>query len=229
MAPYAWSRTRRFRAGDEAQAEEGRAHRGLHLVIDGFPGSANSFATRAFRAMQGEECLIGNHYHSPAETIRAAKLGVPILLTIRRPMDSINSMVRRWPFVGVEAALRWYEMFYLAVEPHLDAMVVSDFATTTAEFPRVVAALNEKFGTEFATELPAERMAEFEPRLREAGDSGREAQRAEEKREMERRFLAGASDARRDAAEEIHARFVAKAALPSGDSDNKHASTPGRG
>ena len=70
MAPFSWSRTRRFRAGRESLPEEGRVHRGLALVIDGFPGSANSFATRAFRAMQEERVPVGNHYHSPAETIR---------------------------------------------------------------------------------------------------------------------------------------------------------------
>ena len=76
MKPYSLTRTRRFRRGEEAQAAEGRAHAGLAIVIDGFPGSANSFAMRAFRAMQNDPaCLIGNHYHSPAETIRGRQVG----------------------------------------------------------------------------------------------------------------------------------------------------------
>ena len=206
MAPFSWSRTRRFRARSESVPEEGRVHRGLALVIDGFPGSANSFATRAFRAMQEERVPVGNHYHSPAETIRATRLGVPVLLTLRRPIDSVNSMVRRWPFVSFESALRWYVMFYEAAEPHLDRMVLSDFGTTTSEFPTVVAALNQKFGTSFGTSLPAERMAEFEPRLRQS--EGERQQRAAEKREMEEAYQRSASEPRRKAAEAIFLRLT---------------------
>ena len=208
MFPFCRNRMRRFRAGSESQPEEARVHRGLALVIDGFPGSANSFATRAFRAMQEEGVLVGNHYHSPAETIRAARLGIPVLLTLRRPIDSVNSMVRRWPFVSFESALRWYVMFYEAVEPRLDGMVLSDFETTTNEFPAVVAALNKKFGTSFGTSLPAERMAEFEPRLRQSDEERQ--RRMTEKREMECAYLESTSEQRREAAEAIFARLAQK-------------------
>ena len=155
MKPYSVTRTRRFSRGDEAQAAEGKAHAGLAIVIDGFPGSANSFAMRAFRAMQDDpSCLIGNHYHSAAETLRAADLGVPVLITLRKPIDAVNSMVRRWPFVPFESALRWYVMFYAAIEHRLDQVVVSDFKTITQSFPSVVQALNERFGTSFKSQLP---------------------------------------------------------------------------
>ncbi|MCH2062820.1 MAG: hypothetical protein MK194_03740 [Roseibacillus sp.] len=206
MFPFSRSRMRRFRAGSESLPEEARVHRGLALVIDGFPGSANSFATRAFRAMQEERVPVGNHYHSPAETIRATRLGVPVLLTLRRPIDSVSSMVRRWPFVPFESALRWYVMFYEAVEPHLDQMVLSDFGTTTNEFPAVVAALNQKFGTSFGTSLPAERMAEFEPRLRQSEEERQ--RRVTEKREMESAYLGSTSEPCRRDAEAIFARLA---------------------
>jgi hypothetical protein len=156
--------------------------------------------------MQEERVLVGNHYHSPAETIRAVRLGIPVLLTLRRPIDSVSSMVRRWRFVSFESALRWYTMFYAAVEPHLDRMVLSEFGTTTNEFPGVVAALNQKFGTSFGTGLPAERMAEFEPRLRQSSEERQ--RRVTEKREMECAYLESTSEARRRAAEEIFTRLA---------------------
>lgn len=209
MAPFSWSRTRRFRVKVDAKPEEGHVHRGLDLVIDGFPGSANSFATRAFRAMQSEDYLIGNHYHSPAETIRAIRLGIPVLLTLRRPANSVNSMVRRWPFVPFESALRWYVMFYEAMEPHLDKMVLSDFPTTTGDFSSVVAALNEKFETSFDSELPEERVAEFEPRLRQSEEEV--AQREQEKLALEQKFLGATSESRRKSAEAIFGRFASLA------------------
>ena len=209
MAPFSWTRARRFRAGEEAVPEEARVHRDLDLVIDGFPGSANSFATRAFRAMQEKSVLIGNHYHSPAESIRASRLKIPVLMTLRQPLESVSSMVRRWPFVSFDSALRWYVMFYEAVEPHLERMVLSDFASTTGRFPGVVRALNEKFGTSFSTRLPGERLREFEPRL--CLEEEEKQRRAEEKQAMEEACLAATSEERRNGALAIYRRLADRA------------------
>lgn len=214
MTPYTWTRARRFRAGTEATPEEARVHRGLDLVIDGFPGSANSFATRAFRAMQDGGCLVGNHYHSPAETIHAFKLGIPVLLTLRRPMDAVNSMVRRWPVVPFPSALRWYLMFHQAMEPYCGDIVVSDFAATTGDFSGVVEAVNRAFGTDFGVSMPADRLAEFEPRMREAGDPAAEARRAAEKKELEERFRAAVEPAALERAESLYQRLRLESVLP---------------
>ena len=185
-------------------------HRGLSIVVDGFPGSANSFAMRALRAMQGSAstCLIGNHYHSPAETIRATALNIPVLLTLRRPVDSVNSMVRRWPFVPFNAALRWYAMFYEAVEPHLGKMVVSDFETTTGRFPSVIGAVNDHFGTDFRTALPKDRMEEFEPRLRQ--DEHEQARRKAQVASMRERFMESTSQDLRENAEKVYERVCTR-------------------
>ena len=115
-------------------------------------------------------------------------------------------MVRRWPFVSCESALRWYVMFYEAVEPHLDRMVLSDFGITTSEFPAVAAALNQKFGTSFGASLPVERMAEFEPRLHQSDEERQ--RRVAVKREMEGAYLTSTSEPRRKAAEAIFARLA---------------------
>ena len=211
MKPYSMTRTRRFMRSEEARPEEARVHRGLSIVVDGFPGSANSFAMRAFRAMQGESpaCLIGNHYHSPAETIRATALDIPVLLTLRRPLDSVGSMVRRWPFVPFNAALRWYAMFYEAVEPHLGKMIVSDFETTTGRFASVVGAVNDQFGTDFRTILPEDRMEEFEPRLRQ--DEHEQVRRREQAASMRERFMEATSQNRRETADRVYERVCMRA------------------
>jgi hypothetical protein len=166
---------------------------------------------RAFRAMQGESptCLIGNHYHSPAETIRATALDIPVLLTLRRPLDSVSSMVRRWPFVPFNAALRWYVMFYEAVEPHLGKMIVSDFETTTGRFASVVGAVNDQFGTDFRTILPEDRMEEFEPRLRQ--DEHEQARRREQAASMRERFMEATSQNRRETADRVYERVCTRA------------------
>ena len=211
MKPYSLTRTRRFMRSEEARPEEGRVHRGLSIVVDGFPGSANSFAMRALRAMQdpATTCLIGNHYHSPAETIRATALNIPVLLTLRRPVESVSSMVRRWSFVPFNSALRWYAMFYKAVEPHLDKMVVSDFDMTTSRFPVVVGAVNNRFGTEFSTILPEDRMEEFEPRLHQ--DQQEQSRRKKESAFMRERFMKATTQECRDTAESIYERLRQRA------------------
>ena len=206
MTPFTWKRKRRFRARPESVAEEARVSAHLDLVIDGFPGSANSFATRAFRAMQEKKILVGNHYHSPAETVRAARMGIPVLMTLRRPADSVSSMVRRWPFVPYESALRWYLMFYEAIEPYLDQMIVSDFAVTTKKLPEVVAGLNAKFGTAFEAQLSPDRMAEFEPRLQQTPAEREE--RELQKGKIEASYLRETTARRRGAAEAVYERLA---------------------
>ena len=208
MIPFTWKRKRRFKVRPESVPEEARASRHLDLVIDGFPGSANSFATRALRAMQEKKILIGNHYHSPAETIRAAGMGVPVLMTLRRPADSVSSMVRRWPFVPYQSALRWYVMFYEAIEPHLNQMILSDFPVTTKNLPEVVDGLNAKFGTSFGTQLSPDRMAEFEPRLQQTPAEREERER--QKLKIEESYLRETTARRRGAAEAIYERLASR-------------------
>lgn len=209
MIPFAWKRRRRFRARRESLPEEASVSADLDLVIDGFPGSANSFATRAFRAMQERKILVGNHYHSPAETVRAARMGIPVLMTLRQPADSVTSMVRRWPFVPFQSALRWYVMFYEAIEPHLDHMILSDFPLTTKDLPRVVEGLNSKFGTSFETQLAPGRMAEFEPRLRQSSAEQEEGNR--QKREISESYLRETTACRREDAEAMYERLMPRA------------------
>ena len=208
MIPFTLKRKRRFQVRPESVPEEASVSRYLDLVIDGFPGSANSFATRAFRAMQKKKVLVGNHYHSPAETVRAAGMGVPVLMTLRQPADSVSSMVRRWPFVPYESALRWYVMFYEAVEPHLDKMILADFPVTTKKFPEVVDGLNAKFGTSFGTDLSPERMAEFEPRLQQTPIERDERERL--KLIIEASYLRETTASRRGAAEAIYERLTSR-------------------
>ena len=158
--------------------------------------------------MQKKKVLVGNHYHSPAETVRAAGMGVPVLMTLRQPADSVSSMVRRWPFVPYESALRWYVMFYEAVESHLDKMILADFPVTTKKFPEVVDGLNAKFGTSFGTDLSPDRMAEFEPRLQQTPIEREERERL--KLIIEASYLRETTASRRGAAEAIYERLTSR-------------------
>lgn len=129
-------------------------------VIDGYPRSANSFATKAFMAAQGGFVRVGNHVHSPANIIRGIRLGKPALVVIREPRDAILGYCA-WsdqtegdlPDVLMRCQLRLfvkrYIAFYSKLLPYIDQLVVAEFTEVTSDFGALISRLNEKFGTNF--------------------------------------------------------------------------------
>lgn len=134
------------------------------LVIDGFTRSASTFAVVAFQLAQPRPVRVGHHLHAPGQVIRAAQLGVPVLLTVRPPEDTVLSLVVREPYVTISQGLRAYARFHERLLGCRDAMVVADFPEVTEHLDRAIARVNVRFGTGFA---------EFEPtpeRTRECFD-----------------------------------------------------------
>ena len=119
------------------------------LVIDGFQGSGNSFATVAFKRSQVESVQLAHHLHSPAQLIRATKMAIPILLTIREPRGAAISLTSRWPYVSLTQAVRGYSHFYEKIEPYVESMVVSSFNVTTKHLDIAIQELNRRFGKEY--------------------------------------------------------------------------------
>lgn len=124
------------------------------LVIDGFQGSGNSFATVAFKSCQERPVRLAHHLHAPAQIIKAVQQGTPVLVTLRDPADAVVSLVSRWPYVSLSQGLRAYIRFYTALTRYLDQMVVSPFDQTTGPIDRVFEAVNERFGTDFTIFAP---------------------------------------------------------------------------
>ncbi len=119
------------------------------LVIDGFQGSGNSFATVAFKRSQESPVRLAHHLHSPAQIIKSARKKLPTLITIREPKGAAISLVSRWPYVSLKQAVRGYIHFYEKIEPYADALVVSPFHCTTRQLDLVVRELNLRYGTDF--------------------------------------------------------------------------------
>jgi hypothetical protein len=119
------------------------------LVIEGFPRSANSFATRAFRMAQKEKVRVAHGLHVPAQVIRAARWEIPTLVLVRKPKDAILSFVLRDP-ISVDQALRYYLSFYETVEKYRDAYVLGLFEEVTEDYGEVIKRVNDKFGTAFS-------------------------------------------------------------------------------
>ncbi|HXD70988.1 MAG TPA: hypothetical protein VN615_14085 [Gaiellales bacterium] len=128
------------------------------LVIDGFTRSASTFAVVAFQLAQLRPVRVGHHLHAPGQIIQAVRLGVPVLLTVRPPEDTVLSLVVREPYVTIPQGLHAYARFHERLLDCRDGMVVADFAEVTGRLDRLIARVNERFGTGFAApELTPER------------------------------------------------------------------------
>ena len=119
------------------------------LVIEGYMRSANTFAVHAFQSAQRRPVALAHHLHAPAQLIRAARRGVPALVLIRDPEDTILSQVQWEPDISMRAALTTYVRFYRAIEPYAGAFLTATFPQVTEDFGEVIRRLNARFGTNF--------------------------------------------------------------------------------
>ena len=131
------------------------------LVIDGFTRSASTFAVVAFQLAQPRLVRVGHHLHAPGQIIQAVRLGVPVLLTVRPPEDTVLSLVVREPYVTIPQGLDAYARFHERLRNYREGMVVADFPEVTERLERSIARVNERFGTGFAVpEVTPERTRE---------------------------------------------------------------------
>lgn len=119
------------------------------LVIEGFPRSANTFAVFALKSAQLVPPKIAYHFHAPAQIFRAINLGIPTLVVIRNPRDSVASFVARWSEVSETQALELYIAFYKSISKYKASYVVGDFEEITQNFSKTIEKINERFGTNF--------------------------------------------------------------------------------
>ena len=122
------------------------------LVIEGYPRSGNSFATKAFDLAQKEsfgKTCIAHHMHVPAQVVRAARWQIPTLVVIRRPREAVLSFAV-WGPISLDQALRYYLSFYETLEKYRAAYVLGLFEEITEDFGQVIKRINDRFGTTFS-------------------------------------------------------------------------------
>ena len=119
---------------------------GVHLVIEGFPRSGNTFAREAvIEANPGLH--VASHLHRAAHVIRAVDLGIPTLVLVRDPVDAVASFVFMNEYRSVDAALRAYCRFYRRLWRHRDRFVVATFEQVVSDLGEVIERLNAFSGT----------------------------------------------------------------------------------
>ncbi|MDQ2724358.1 MAG: class I SAM-dependent methyltransferase [Actinomycetota bacterium] len=120
------------------------------LVIEGYPAAANSLARETLSITQ-PGISVASHLHSATQVRRALALGVPVLIVLRPPVDSIASVMARFPDHRFRpgSELRRYERFYSEIAPLADQVALSRFEDTVGRLGTVVRAMNNQFGSEF--------------------------------------------------------------------------------
>jgi hypothetical protein len=120
------------------------------LLIEGFTRSAVTFATIAFQLAQPEPVRVAHTLHSAGHVIDAVRSGVPSLVVIREPEETVLSAVVREPYVTLDRALTAYTRFYAHLQPVRGSIVVAEFDTVVHDFGSVIRTVNQRFGTRFA-------------------------------------------------------------------------------
>jgi hypothetical protein len=141
--PWYVELARRGRHRDEAVDDE------TVVVIDGFPRSANTFASIAFQVAQERPVKIAHHLHSVANIVAGIDRCIPVLALIRPPRDTVVSEVQREQPVSIRTVLVAYCRFYEALAPFVDRLVVGRFEQATTEFGSIIRRINDRFGTSF--------------------------------------------------------------------------------
>ncbi len=119
------------------------------VVIEGFLRTGNTFAALAFMSCQVHEVIIANHTHAPATIIRAAKLGVPTLVLIREPRETILSLKLKHPHISLCQGFREYIRYYSTIRPYKSSYMLAPFEDITSNFGLVIKRFNHRFGTRF--------------------------------------------------------------------------------
>jgi hypothetical protein len=142
---WVWVKAHRARRGTELRPD-------TQLVLDGFPGSANSYV-RAWVHFANADLRIASHQHSSAVVPYAVRHHLPVVISYREPVAAAASLMARFPEVsrrppyGAAALFRWYIRFYEGVIAHAGQVVLLSFErATSGGMPDAVDAVRSRFG-----------------------------------------------------------------------------------
>jgi hypothetical protein len=174
---------------------------GTDVIIESYQSCGNTFARKAME-QANPQISIASHSHSWANVARGLRLGKPVVVLMRPPLDAIASHAVRMRLDDLDRELRRYHRFFRRVAGVAGDVVLAPFDVTVNRFGEVIAEVNARFSTNFEffdhTD-PASKAAVFEEMDREALSSPSEldrlwrvarpnAERAEATREMKARL-----------------------------------------
>lgn len=119
------------------------------VVIEGFPRSGNTFAVVAFLRAQPREVRVAHHVHLPSQFLEAERRGLPAMLLLRDPEETVLSLAVRLPHLTVRQVLRAFVRFHRPLVRRTGAFVTVPFQVVRTDLGAGIRALNERFGTRF--------------------------------------------------------------------------------
>ena len=155
---WAWARASWYRGLEELSPvafcywnsrfpERHVVSRDCDLVVEGYPAAANTWVREVLQLTQ-PGLRVASHLHSVAHLERARQLGVPAVVLLRPPVESVSSLLARFPGRGFtpEGELRRYERFYRGVDGFGDAVLLARFDDVVSTVSHLIQAINDKFG-----------------------------------------------------------------------------------
>ncbi len=115
------------------------------ICIEGFQRSGNSYLFMCL-SHSNPNISIAHHIHGIAHIKRALELDVPCIVLIRKPEDTIASLLTWDDRLGLDMALsaniRYMRMLRKLVSPKL---LIMDFESLIADIDKVITEINVKF------------------------------------------------------------------------------------
>lgn len=142
-------------------------HGDTDLVMDGFPRSANSYARYAFMHSNPARGLAG-HTHSAQLILEGARLGLPVMVLVRHPIDCTSSYAKWLDTERVTPLLRAYIRFHETVLQAGSAVCIAPFNEVVTDFGQSIDRCNRFFGTDF---VPYSKSSAAERRVLAAVDN----------------------------------------------------------
>lgn len=119
------------------------------IVIEGYPSAANSFTREAF-LYANPNAKVASHLHSLAPLRLAVERGLPAVVLLRLPLDSVVSLLLRFDMSDAQAEYRRYIRFYEGLESLRDGVLFVRFEEASSDLGAVIQRVNDRFGTNFS-------------------------------------------------------------------------------
>lgn len=118
------------------------------LIIEGYQSCGNTFARKAMEHAN-PKIRIASHSHSWAHVARGLRLGKPVVVLLRHPLDAVASHAVRMRLDDLDRELRRYNRFYRRVSTMSESLVLAPFEVTANRFCDVISQVNARFSTRF--------------------------------------------------------------------------------
>lgn len=103
------------------------------IVVEGYPRSGNTYLVALLMSSSKRTLKIARHRHEIGQIRFAIRNKIPIVIVVRKPLDSAVSFVLR-ENVSLNFALRYYKYFYgWIMKQNLEKITLFDFSQVTEQ------------------------------------------------------------------------------------------------